>query len=87
MLTGSVKPCIPGRKSRKKTVKYPFRDIALQCTAGQRIRDATSDATVLRECLVDSRTGGQSQHAMTDHQPSSSRQSHWLQSSYSGYES
>ena len=28
-------PCIPARKSRKKTVKYPSRDIAAQCTAGQ----------------------------------------------------
>jgi transposase len=29
-----TQPCIPGRKSRKKTVKYPSRDIAVQCTAG-----------------------------------------------------
>ena len=78
-----TKPFIPGRKSRKKTVKYSFRDIALQCTAEQWIRDATSDATV----SGDSRTGGGSHHAMTDHQPSSSRQSHPLQPSYSGYES
>ena len=46
-----TKPCIPERNSRKKTLKYPFRDIALQCTAGQWIRDATSDATVSRDCL------------------------------------
>ena len=41
-----IKPCIPGRKSRGKPVKYdkrrykrrnrPSRDIAWQCTAGQR---------------------------------------------------
>ncbi len=30
-----AKPCIPGRKSRKKTVKYPFRDIAAQYPVGQ----------------------------------------------------
>ena len=40
-----TKPCIPGRKSRKKAVKYgkrrykrrnrPSRAIATQCTAGQ----------------------------------------------------
>ena len=40
-----TKPCIPGRKSRKKTIKYdkrrykrrnlPSRDIVTQCTAGQ----------------------------------------------------
>ena len=40
-----IRPCIPGRKQRKKTVKYdkrrykrrnrPSRDIAAQCTAGQ----------------------------------------------------
>jgi hypothetical protein len=47
------------------------------CIAGQWIRDATSDATVSR----DSRTGGGARHAMTDHQPYSSRQSHALQPS------
>ena len=83
LIDKGTKPCIPGRNSRKKTVKYPFRDIALQCTAGQ----WTRDATVSRDCLGGSRTGGQSQHAMTDHQPSSSRQSHARQPSYSGYES
>jgi transposase len=40
-----IKPCIPGRKSRDKPVRYdkrrykrrnrPSRDIAVQCTAGQ----------------------------------------------------
>jgi transposase len=30
-----TKPCIKGRKSRKKAVKYPSRAIAAQCTAGQ----------------------------------------------------
>jgi hypothetical protein len=87
LIDKSTKPRIPGRKSRKKTVKYPFRDIALQCTAGQWIRDAISDATVSRDCLGGSRTRGGSHHAMTDHQPSSSRQSHALQPSYYGYKS
>jgi hypothetical protein len=87
LIDKGTKPCIPERNSRKKTVKYPFRDIALQCTAGQWTRDATSDATVSRDCLGGSRTGGRSQHAMTDHQPSSSRQSHALKPSYSGFES
>ena len=86
LIDKSTKPRISGRKSRKKTAKYPFRDIALQCTAGQWKRDATSDATVSRDCLGGSRTGGGSQHAMIDHQPSYSRQSHSLQPSYSGYE-
>jgi transposase len=81
-----TKPCIPGRKSRKKTVKYdkrrykrrnrPSRDIAAQCTAGQRSR----------ECSASSRTGGASQPATTDHQPYSSPQSPSQQPSYSGYE-
>ena len=31
-----IRACIPGRKKRKTTVKYPSRDIASQCTAGQR---------------------------------------------------
>ena len=30
-----IRACIPGRKQRKTTVKYPSRDIALQCPAGQ----------------------------------------------------
>lgn len=44
LLNKDIEPCIPGRKSRKKPVKYdkrrykrrnrPFRDIAVQCTAG-----------------------------------------------------
>ena len=43
-----ITPCIPGRKSRDKAIKYdkrrykrrnrPSRDIAAQCTAGQRLR-------------------------------------------------
>jgi hypothetical protein len=51
-----TKPCIPRRKSRKKTVKYPFRDIALQCTDGQWTSAATNDViaplvTLLRNAL------------------------------------
>ena len=36
-------PCTPGRKSRKKTVKYPSRDSAAQCTAGQWTSAATNE--------------------------------------------
>ena len=45
LIDKGTKPCIPGRKSRKTTIKYdkrrykrrnrPSRDIATQCTAGQ----------------------------------------------------
>lgn len=45
-----ITPCIPGRKSRGKTVKYPFRDIAAQCTVGQWTSAATANATGSRSC-------------------------------------
>ena len=68
-----TKPCIPGRKSRKKTVSMTSA--------------ATNDVTVSRECSAGSRIGDASQRATTDPQPSSSPQSHSPQPSYSGYES
>lgn len=68
-----IKPCIPGRKSRSKPVKYANGN--------------TKDATVLKSCSAGSKTGDGSQHAMTDARPSSSRQSASLQPSCSGYES
>ena len=80
-----TKPCISGRKSREKTVKYPFRDIAAQSTVGQRTSAATNDVTVLREYSEGSRIGAASQHATTDHRPYSFPPS--LQHSYSGHES
>jgi len=40
-----TKPCIPGRTSRKKTVKCPSRDIAAQYPAGQGISADTNAAT------------------------------------------
>ena len=45
-----IRPCIPGRKSRDKPVKYPSRDIAAQCPAGQWTSAATSDETGSRLC-------------------------------------
>ncbi len=47
-----IKPCIPGRKSRGKPVKY-------DCAA-------TSGAIVSRSCSASSRTGAASRPAMTD---------------------
>jgi len=82
-----TKPCIPGRKSRKKTVKYPSRDIAVQCTAGQWTSAATKDLTASRECSEGSKIGDASQPVTTDHQPYSSPPSLSRQPSYSGYES
>jgi len=46
-----ITPCIPGRKSRDKPVKYPFRDIAAQCTDGQWTNVDIENATGLRSCL------------------------------------
>ncbi len=40
-----IRACIPGRKSRKVPVKYPSRDIAVQCPAGQWTNGATAAAT------------------------------------------
>ena len=45
-----IVPCILGRKSREKPVKYPSRDIAAQCTAGQWTSVATGNATGSRSC-------------------------------------
>ena len=46
-----IRPCIPGRKQRKTTLKYPSRDIAPQCPAGQWTSAATNDATApLSDC-------------------------------------
>jgi transposase len=45
LIDKGTKPCIPGRKSRKKALKYPFRDVALHCTYGQWTSAATSDPT------------------------------------------
>jgi transposase len=81
-----IRPCISGRKSRKTAIKYPFRDIVLQCTAGQWIRDATNDAIVLSACSAASKIGGASLHAMTDHQPSSFTPSYSPRPLYFGYE-
>lgn len=47
-----ITPCIPGRKSRDKAIKYPSRDITAQCPAGQWTNAATKDATGLRSCLA-----------------------------------
>lgn len=80
-------PCIPGRKSRKKTVKYPSRDIALQCTAGQRTSADTNAATASKGCSAGSKTGDASQPVMTAAQRSSCQQSLSPQQLYSGYES
>jgi hypothetical protein len=71
-LTGALSPAVLGESLARKPSSMT--------------RDATSDAPVSRGCLGGSRTGGGSQHAMTDHQPSSWRQSRSLQPSYSGYE-
>jgi hypothetical protein len=79
-------PCIPGRKSRKKIVRYPSRDIALKCTTWRRTSAATNDATVLRECSAASRTGGVSQHATTEAQRSSCQQSLSPRQLYSRYD-
>ena len=40
-----IRACIPGRKKRKTTVKYPSRDIAAQYRAGQWTSDVTNGAT------------------------------------------
>lgn len=53
-----TKPCILGRKSRKKALKYPFRDIAAQYPAGQWTISATGDTTASKECFGVSRSGG-----------------------------
>lgn len=47
-----ITPCIPGRKSRDKAIKYPFRDLALHCTVGQWTSAATKGVTGLRSCLA-----------------------------------
>jgi len=47
-----ITPCIPGRKSRDKAIKYPSRDIASQCTAGRWTSTATKGVTGLRSCLA-----------------------------------
>lgn len=41
-----IRACIPGRKQRRATVKYPSRDIDAQCPAGQWTSGATNAATV-----------------------------------------
>jgi len=82
-----TRPCIPGRKSRKKLVRYPSRDIALQCTAGQWTSAVTNAATGSNECLADSKTGDGSQPDMTNVPKYSCQQLPSLQPSYSGYES
>ena len=46
-----IRACIPGRKQRKKTVKYPSRDIAAQYPVGQWTSAATNVATGSRSCL------------------------------------
>ena len=45
-----IRACIPGRKQRKKPVKYSSRDIAAQCPAGQWTSAATNAAIGLRSC-------------------------------------
>ena len=45
-----INPCIPVRKQRKTTVKYPSRDIALQCPAGQGTSAATNAEIESRSC-------------------------------------
>jgi transposase len=45
-----IRACIPGRKQRKKAVKYPSRDIPAECTAGQWTNADTNGATGSRSC-------------------------------------
>ena len=82
-----IRPCIPGRKQRKKTVKYPSRDSPADCTAGPWTSAATNAATGSRLCSAGSRIGGGLQPAMTDAPTSSYLQSHAPQPSSIGYES
>ncbi|NIZ09464.1 transposase [Pseudooceanicola sp. HF7] len=80
-----IPACIPGRKQRKTPVKYdkrrykrrnrPSRDIAPQCTAGQRSRS----------CSAGSRTGGGWPRDTTGAPRSSSRPSLSPLSSSTGY--
>ena len=82
-----INPCIPGRKSRDKPIKYdkrrykrrnrPSRDIAAQCTAGQRSR----------LCSGVSRTGVGYPPDTTDAQRYSCLQSPSQQPFCSGYRS
>ncbi|SEQ84578.1 Transposase DDE domain-containing protein [Loktanella sp. DSM 29012] len=50
LIDKKITPCIPGRKSRDKPVKYPSRDIAAQYPAGQRTSAATKSATESKSC-------------------------------------
>jgi transposase len=71
LIDRGTKPCSPGRKSRKKTVKYDKRRYKRRTRIERmfgRLKDWRRVATRY-------------------HQPSSSRQSHSLQPSYFGYES
>ena len=96
-----IRACIPGRKQRKKPVKYPSRDIAVQCPAGQWTSAATNVATAplvtllrnalsgsdARSCSDGSRIGDVWQPVTTAAQKSSSQPTPWQQSSSTGYES
>ena len=82
-----IRPCIPGRKQRKATVKYPSRDNPSDCTAGQWTNVDTSAAIGSRSCLAGLRIGGGWRPATTDAPRSSYQQSPLLHSSFTGYES
>lgn len=85
--TGAMTLTGSGMPWRRKGSNPAFRD---GNPAGNRSKTTSghaNDAIVSRSCSADSRTGGGSQHAMTDAPPFSSRPSVSPQPSCSDYES